>query len=418
MKHQFIKIFLFLITISLVSFYLRPDDVVRIAINTAEIQYTRMLRTSIDLKQYPRSYRNDTVPTYTSINDWTGGFWPGCLWYVYDHTRQDKWKQAAIKWTESLEANQFNTTHHDIGFMMYCSYGNAYRLTHNPKYRSILVQSARSLVTRFNPKVGAIRSWNEFKSWGNGRVYDYPVIIDNMINLELLCFASKVTGDPSYKQVAIKHTETTLKNHFREDGSSYHVVCYDTISGRVLTRETAQGLADNSTWARGQAWAIYGYTMMYRETKDPKFLNAAVKMAKFYLNAPTVPADQIPIWDLHAGEPGFKANWDYDEQRYIPPPRDASAAAVISSALLELSTYTKGASKKLFFNKAQGILTSLSSPGYLARPNTNANFLLMHSTGNMPKHSEIDVPIVYADYYYLEALLRYKKLIAKQPLAF
>ncbi|WP_345949726.1 glycoside hydrolase family 88 protein [Mucilaginibacter sp. PAMB04274] len=418
MKLTIIKVFFFLVILSLASFSLRRNDWLAKSFEAAEVQYTHMLQTNANLKQYPRSYHNDTVPTYTGINDWTGGFWPGCLWYVYDYTRKNKWKDAATTWTESLEANQFNTTHHDIGFMMYCSYGNAYRLTQNPKYKSVLVQSAKSLITRFNPKVGAIKSWNEFKSWGSGKVYNYPVIIDNMINLELLFFASKVTGDASYKRVAIKHAEITLKNHFRESGSSYHVVCYDSISGRVLTRETAQGLADNSVWARGQAWAIYGYTMMYRETHDHRFLNAAIRMAQFYLNAPTLPTDQIPYWDFNAGQPGYKANWNYDSQRYSPAPRDAAAAAVTCSALLELSTYTSAMLSKSFFNRAQAMLKSLSSPAYLAKPGTNANFLLMHSTGNMPKQSEIDVPIVYADYYYLEALLRYKQLTKNRPLKF
>ena len=378
--------------------------------DVAEQQYEKLLEVATDLTKYPRTIDGNGRTSYSNIQDWTGGFWPGCLWRVYDYTKDEQWKAAAIKWTESLENNQYNTAHHDIGFMMYCSYGNAYRVTGNPAYRDILVQSARSLVTRFNPKVGAIKSWEVFNSWGGKNTYTFPVIIDNMMNLELLFFASKATGDNLYRNIAIKHAETTLKNHYRTDYSSYHVVCYDAETGKVLAKETAQGFSDNSAWARGQAWGLYGYTMVYRETRDKKYLEAALKMADFYMNHSNLPADHIPFWDFNAGQPGYQPKWNYDPARFEITPRDVSSAAITSSALVELSTYTSGKTKKKLFEMAGSILNSLSSDTYRASPGTNGYFLLKHSVGSIPHNGEIDVPLVYADYYFLEALLRYQRV--------
>lgn len=365
-----------------------------------------MLATATDLSLYPRSADPNGKTTFTTIGDWTGGFWPGCLWYVYEYTKDEKWKAAATKWTESLEKNQYNTSHHDIGFMMNCSYGNAYRITGNEAYKKILVQSAKSLVTRFNPKVGAIKSWNTFKSWGGKAVYQYPVIIDNMMNLELLFLASKFSGDQSFRDIAIKHAETTLKNHYRPDYSSYHVVNYDENTGEVLSRETAQGFSDNSAWARGQAWGLYGFTQVFRETRQKKFLDAAVKMAEFYIHNKNLPADKVPYWDFNVDQKGYNPNWRYEPSKFREVPRDASAAAITASALLELSTYVRGKQKAVFYSTAKTILGSLTSDRYTAQPGSNGYFILKHSVGSIPHGGEIDVPLVYADYYYLEALLR------------
>jgi len=392
------------------AFALLDKQIITHDFEVAQEQYAKLLSVSTDVTKSPRSITPKGGTSYTTIQDWTGGFWPGCLWYVYDYTKQESWKSAAIKWTEALEKNQYNTSHHDIGFMMYCSYGNAYRITKNPTYRDILIQSAKSLITRFNPKVGAIKSWNAFKSWDGQHTYAYPVIIDNMMNLELLFFASKVTGDNKFKEIAIKHAETTLKNHFRPDYSSYHVVCYDPETGAVLSRETAQGFSDNSAWARGQAWGLYGFTMVYRETGDKKFLNAALKIADYYINNQNLPADHVPYWDFNAGQPGYQPKWKYDPDRFKAIPRDASAAAVASSALIELSTYVRGANRKRLFKMAESILESLSSDVYLAAPGTNGLMLLKHNVGSLPNNGEVDVPLVYADYYFLEALLRYQRV--------
>jgi len=374
----------------------------------AENQYEIMLSKSKDLSMYPRTSNEQGDTKYVPISDWTGGFWPGNLWYIYEYTKDKRWENEAIKWTESLEKNQFNTSNHDLGFMMYCSYGNGYRITKNENYKKILVQSAKSLVSRFNTKTGCIESWNSRMSWDQKTIWDFPVIIDNMMNLELLFFASGVTGDSVYRNVAIRHAETTLKNHFRPDYSTYHVVNYDTVTGKVLNRQTCQGYSDNSTWARGQAWAIYGFTMMYRETRDKKYLDAAKKMADYYINNPNLPKDKIPYWDFNVDQKGYNPDWDYVSRKQNNTPRDASAAAIVSSALLELSDYL-GNESNSYQEFAIASLKTLCSQEYLAEAGTNSNFLLKHAVGSFPHGVEIDVPLIYADYYLLEALLRYKK---------
>ncbi|MFT3902762.1 MAG: glycoside hydrolase family 88 protein [Niabella sp.] len=362
---------------------------------------------------YPRTTGKNGKLVTTSMYDWTPGFFPGNLWYVYEYSKDEALKAAAIKWTEKLAPLQTFTEHHDLGFMMYCSYGNAYKLTGNESYKQILINSAKALSTRFNATTGCIKSWNRFNSWHGNASYDFPVIIDNMMNLEMLFFASKVSGDDSFRKIAIKHAETTMLNHFRPDYSSYHVVCYDSTTGKVLARETAQGYVDNSTWSRGQAWAIYGFTMVYRETKDPRFLKMAIGLADYFIHNKNLPEDGVPFWDFNANEkgytPGVKSNANNITIKY----RDASAAAITASALLELSTYTKGRVSGKYKDKAVQILHSLASPAYRAEPGTNGDFILKHSVGSIPHNNEIDVPLVYADYYFLEALLRYQDLMSK-----
>lgn len=378
----------------------------------AEQQYGQMLKTATDLSQFPRTTNKDGSVKSTDVWDWTGGFFPGGLWYIYEYTQKPEWKAAATKWTEALEKGQFLTQHHDVGFVMYCSYGNALRFEKDPekieKYHKILIQSAESALTRFDPKVGLIKSWNAKKSWDNKTTWQYPVIIDNMMNLEMLCYVSKLTGNPKYKDVAISHALNTMKNHFRPDFSTYHVVDYDA-NGNVVHQQTNQGYADNSTWSRGQGWAIYGFTMMYRETKDKRFLAAAEKAADFYLNHPNLPKDKIPYWDFNVNQAGYQPDWAYDAKKLNYIPRDASAGSLTASALLELSTFS--AKGPQYFKQAEQMLTSLSAPDYLAKPGTNAGFILKHSVGSLPHNSEVDVPLVYADYYFLEALLRYQKLM-------
>lgn len=384
----------------------KDQEMVDNAFSVAEQHLSAQLIAVPEATAYPRTMDKDGKLKVTKKKDWTEGFYPGCLWYVYEYTQKDKWKDAAVKWTESLEPLKKLTNHHDIGFLMYCSFGNAYRLTGKEEYKDILVESARSLCTRFNEKTGCIESWNYRKAWNGKDEWFFPVIIDNMMNLELLYFATKVTGDSIYAQVANKHAETTAKNQFREDYSNYHVVDYDENTGEVLHKATCQGFSDNSAWARGQAWAIYGYTMAYRETKRKDFLNMAVKTADFWLNHSNLPEDGVPYWDFNAGQEGYVPDWNYDPQEFKVIPRDASAAAITASAFLELADYTPDGEK--YEQAACHLLKSLSSPAYLASPGTNCNFLLMHSVGSIPHENEIDVPLVYADYYYLEALLRYQ----------
>ena len=376
----------------------------------AQVHYVNMLKKATDLTCFPRTSFADGRFKCVPLEDWTSGFWAGNLWYVYEFSGDKKWKLAAEKWTEALKDNQFLTSHHDIGFMMYCSYGNGYRLTKNKAYRDILIQSAKSALKRYDPNVGVIKSWNKRKSIGLKNDWEYPVIIDNMMNLELLFFASRETQDPIYRKVALSHADKTLKNHIRSDFSTYHVVNYDQNTGEVLHRQTAQGFSDNSTWARGQAWGVYGFTVMFRETRDPKYLEAAKRMADFYLAHADLPADGIPYWDFNAGKDGFRPDWNYDPKRFAEQPRDASAAAIVSAALLELSEYAEPREKTRYIAGATMILKNLGSDRYRAKPGTNNDFLLMHSVGNLPGNNEVDVPLVYADYYFLEALLRYQKM--------
>lgn len=252
---------------------------------------------------------------------------------------------------------------------------------------------AKSLATRFDPKVGVIKSWNKFQS------FDYPVIIDNMMNLEFLFWAARESGSKEFYNICLSHADSTLKHHFRPSGSSYHLVCYDK-NGKVLRKKTAQGYADYSAWARGQAWAFYGYTAMYRETKKKKYLAQAQQITSYILNNPNLPKDKIPYWDYNA------PNIPNEE-------RDASAAAITASALLELSTM-RVAKAEDYFKNAEATLQSLSPPAYKAKIGENNYFILMHSTGHKPANSEMDMPLIYADYYYLEALLRYQALVKKR----
>lgn len=357
--------------------------------------------------RYPRSTKKGGSLSTTDIYGWTSGFFPGTLWFLYEFTNDSCWKEKAVEWTLPLEPNRTNTKDHDVGFMMYNSFGKGFALTKNESYRDILVQTANSLMTRYNPNVHSIQSWEGGKSHHDTIIWQFPVIIDNMMNLELLFWAARETGDKKYYDVAVTHANTTIKNHLREDFSCYHVVDYDTITGEVRDRATAQGYADNSAWARGQAWGIYGFTMVYRETGDSKYLSVAQKMADFFLHNPSLPEDKVPLWDFNAGQDGYTKKWKFDETRIGYIPRDASAAAIAASALFELYQYTKNLE---YYDSAVTMIHSLASEQYRAVPGSNAGFLLMHSTGSLPHGKEIDVPLVYADYYFLEALLRYQKI--------
>lgn len=341
----------------------------------------------------PRTLENGELKLVAS-KDWTSGFFAGELWYLYELTKSNKWKQEAIKFTAPIEQEKFNGKTHDMGFKVYCSFGNAYRLTKNEHDKEVIIQAAKTLATRFNPKVGAIRSWDH-----HADQWDFPVIIDNMLNLELLFEAAKLTGDSSFYKIAVAHANTTMKNHFRKDFSTWHVVSYNPETGEVEKKQTHQGYSDASAWARGQAWAIYGYTMCYRETKDPKYLEQAQNIAKFIFNNKNMPADLIPYWD-------------FDAPNIPNEPRDASAAAVISSALFELSTYAKTSND--YLQKAQQILQNLSK-NYTSPVGENKGFILLHSTGSKPHNGEVDVPLSYADYYYLEAITRANRLKNNQP---
>jgi rhamnogalacturonyl hydrolase YesR len=339
----------------------------------------------------PRTLKNGELVLVPST-DWTSGFFPGELWYLYEYTNDPIWKARAEMFTVSLEKEQWNGKTHDMGFKIYCSYGNGYRLTQDTSYKRIIIQAAKTLSTRFKPAAGILRSWNHSRD-----KWDCPVIIDNMMNIELLFEVTRLTGDSSFYSIAVSHARTTMKNHYRTDNSSYHVVDYDTITGAVIKKNTHQGYAHESAWSRGQAWGLYGYTMCYRETGDQTFLDHAEKIASFILNHPNLPDDLVPYWDFDAPE--------------IPnEPRDASAASIMASALYELSTYSK--TQNSYREPADKIIDNLSAH-YTSPVGENKGFILLHSTGSKPSDSEVDAPIAYADYYFLEALLRKKALNAK-----
>lgn len=385
----------------------REKDFIKENFSFADTQLSNMLKEVGSRKNaFPRTTDRNGQLVTTNMYDWTPGFFPGTLWYAYEYAHNATLKNEAIRWTEQLEPLKDFTAHHDLGFMTYCSFGNAYRLTGNEAYKAILVKAAHSLSTRYNPVTGCIKSWNQFKSWHGNKTYNFPVIIDNMMNLELLFFGAKASGDTMLRHIAISHAVNTMRYQVRKDYSSYHVVCYDTATGKVAGRETAQGYADNSTWSRGQAWGIYGFTMVYRETKDKRFLQTAIGMADFYLK--NLPADKIPYWDFNAGQQGYAPGVNSNALKVKGEYRDVSAAAITASALFELSNYAgnKGAAYR---KAAIDMLHTLSTTAYRASTGTNGNFLLLHSVGSIPHNSEIDAPLVYADYYYLEALLRYNK---------
>ncbi|WP_316796523.1 glycoside hydrolase family 88 protein [Pedobacter agri] len=335
----------------------------------------------------PRTVENGQFKMVVS-RDWTSGFFPAELWYFYQYTKDKKWLNLAKKYTQDIKKEQYNRGTHDLGFMIYGPFGNGYRITGDTAYKSVIIQAAKSLSTRFNKTAGVLKSWDH-----NGDKWKYPVIIDNMMNLELLFEATKMTGDSSFYKIAVSHADHTIKNHFRPDFSSYHVIDYDTLkAGNILQKLTAQGYANESAWARGQAWALYGYTLCFRETKNINYLSQADGIAGFILNNKITPADGIPYWD-------------YNDPNIPNVSRDASAAAITASALYELAKYSKNAKK--YKAAADKILYSLSTK-YTSKLGANYGFILEHSTGHRPAKSEIDVPINYADYYYLEALLRSK----------
>lgn len=354
-------------------------------------------------KNYPRTMNDKGKLVTTSMYDWTPGFFPGSLWYLYELTGDKNWLEEAEKWTHSLEPLKTFTGHHDLGFMMYCSYGNALRLAPKPEYKDILIESAESLSTRFSENTQMIKSWNYRKAWNDTTEWFYPVIVDNMMNLEMLFAATKLSGNQKYYNIAVAHANTTLKNHIREDFGTHHVVDFDTITGATLDRATCQGFSDNSTWSRGQAWMMYGYTMMYRETQDPVYLETAVALTDFYMKH--LPEDLVPLWDFNVGEPGYVPEGKSYAVQFQEKLKDASAAAIACSALFELDEYVP---QKSYGELAIKMLESLATPKYRAELGTTTNFLLMHSVGSIPHKAEIDKPLVYADYYFLEALVRFK----------
>jgi rhamnogalacturonyl hydrolase YesR len=330
---------------------------------------------------------------YIPKEDWTSGFFPGTMFFMYDLTKDPKWRDVGVKYTEDLDTIKHLKWHHDVGFMIDCSFGNALRVTNNEAYKEVMIEAANSLSTRFRPAAGVIQSWDEDRGWQAERGWMCPVIIDNMMNLELLFKATEFSGDSTYHKIAVSHANSTMKNHYRDDWSCYHVVDYDKEEGGVRSKQNAQGYAHESAWARGQAWGLYGFTVAYRYTKDERYLDMVHNIYQFIFTHENLPDDLIPYWD-------------FDAPNIPNEPRDVSAAAVIASALYELVKF----GKEEYRETADQIMASLAGDAYKALVGTNGNFLLMHSVGSIPHDNEIDVPLNYADYYYLEALTRKMKI--------
>jgi len=334
-------------------------------------------------KVMPRTLKQQKI-SFVKPSDWCSGFFPGSLWLMSDLTGDKKWQQEAQKFTQVLKQEQWNNHTHDMGFKIMCSYGQGYAKTKNPEYKNVIIQAAKTLATRFNKNTGCIRSWD----W-NADEWKFPVIIDNMMNLELLLKATELSEDSTYYNIAVSHANTTLKNHFRKDNSSYHVVDYDPKTGEVLAKFTFQGDTDDSAWVRGQAWGLYGFTMMFRETGDSTYLKEAKRIATYIFNHPNLPSDKIPMWDFNYNETSGE-------------PRDVSAAAVIASALYDLANLDSE-NKNKYTSLANEIMNNLATK-YISEPGNNKGFILDHSVGFKHRNHEVDVPLNYADYYFLEAL--------------
>lgn len=341
-------------------------------------------------EKIPRSCDLSGNMVYADLEDWTVGFFPGSLWYAYEITRDSFFLSQANRFTRGLGPVSEIKSTHDLGFMVFCSFGNGFRITGNPSFAEKIIEASDNLVSRFNPEVGAIRSWD----WGN---WEFPVIIDNMMNLEMLLWAYDYSGTELYREVAIQHANTTLKNHFRDDFSTYHVVDFDTIEGDVIIKQTHQGYSNESSWARGQAWALYAFTMIYKYTGDAAFLEHAKKIAAYLVTHERMPDDFIPYWD-------------FDDPDIPDTYKDASSASIMACAFLSLSQSISGTHSKQYFKAAENILKSLCSEQYLTKTGGNGFFILQHSVGNLPANSEVIVSINYADYYFLEALKKYMEI--------
>ena len=354
-------------------------------------QYT-LLTEQVPEGKFPRTLDENGQLVTSPYNSWISGFYPGTLWYLYEQSHDPRFRRSAETWMRALEPQTTNKNTHDLGFIFTPSYGNAYRILGDDSYKAVLLTAANTLARRFNPSVGCIKSWDFFN--GPDKWKQYPVIIDNMMNLELLFEATRLSGDSSYHHMAVSHADNTLKNHLRPDYSTYHVVDYDTLTGKVIKRMTSQGYADESTWARGQAWGIAGFTTCYRYTTDTKYLEAAGKLYQHYASHENMPPDGVPYWD-------------FDDPSIPAASRDASAAAIVAAYLPELAQYTEGSESRKYRQDAREILKTLSSDAYLTEKGGSKGFILDHSTGHRPLNSEIDVPICYADYYYVMALTNY-----------
>lgn len=319
----------------------------------AEKQYKFMMTQNPTPNKMPQSFDEKTGKfDAREIQWWCSGFYPGSLWLIYEQTKSDILRKEAERALEVIKPNEHFTGNHDLGFMIYCSFGQGYRLTGNEEYKKVIFNASEALSTRYKPEIKSIQSWNK------NAYFNAPAIIDNLMNLEMMVWATQNGGDKKYKDISVTHANTTIKNHFRPDFSSFHIVDYDLEKGKVSRKATWQGAANTSAWARGQAWALYGYTMMYRLTKDKKYLKQAEGIASFILNHHDLPEDKIPYWD-------------FDAPLMPKAFRDSSAGAIIASALLELAQYSSKDKSDRYLADATTMIKSLSSDKYRAKEGTN-----------------------------------------------
>lgn len=372
-----------------------PADIIAPAFANADVQLRQLISECEegDTVRIPMTLNEDGSIKFVQPKHWVSGFFAGSLWYMYEYTGDEFWAEHAKKHTEILSDIQYFTNHHDVGFMINDSYGQGLRLKGTEEYKQVVVNTAKSLCTRFHPAAGIIQSWGASEKLDR----KCPVIIDNMMNLELLFNATQISGDSTFYKIAVSHADKTIQNHYRPDYSTWHVVDYDPETGEVRHKKTAQGYSDDSSWSRGQSWGLYGYIMSYRYTGYQRYLEQAEHIAAFLMNHPRLPEDGVPYWD-------------YDAPDIPNAPRDAAAGAIMASALYELYTFTNKDEYKAMADK---IVASLSSPAYTAAQGTNHGFILLHSVTAFPNNADVDKPLNYTDYYYLEALLRKKAIEQK-----
>ena len=396
---KYCHLFLLSVILSLPAVSCKRDNLLSNNVANASVQLKTLVAASEQgtVTLIPSTFKNGQI-VFVPKDDWVSGFFAGTLWEMYALTGDAYWAEHAARQTENIDTIKNLKWHHDIGFMIGDSFGAGLLYGQDKidvkAYQEVMVEAARSLATRFRPGAGIIQSWNVDRSWQVERGWRCPVIIDNMMNLELLFKASEISGDQSFRNMAISHADVTMANHFRPDYSCFHVVDYDPGTGEVRRRCTAQGFSDESAWARGQAWALYGYTMVYKYTKDEKYLDWAKHIFDFIYTNPNMPEDLVPYWD-------------YDCPDIPNTPRDVSSAAIMASASYDLYCLT---GETEYRGMADKTLKSLSLPAYRAARGENGGFILMHSVGSIPHGNNIDVPLNYADYYFLEALLKRKAL--------
>lgn len=369
-------------------------EIVDKGLQQSENQYKGMI---LNLQNYPNRFPNSidykNELTTKDASDWTSGFFAGSLWLLYENSADSFFLKEAQKYTLLTEHLQYKTNSHDIGFIIYSAYGNGYRLTHNNEYKNVIISASKTMIKPFNPRVGGIRC-SDF----NHERSQCPILIDNIVTLEMLLFSAENTNDTTFLPIAISQTDLTTKWLVRSNRSCYNVVSFDSITGVPHAWQAQQGYSPESVWARGQSWALYGYTMMYRLTKKPRYLKIAQEIANYLISQPNMPKDCIPYWDF--------------ESPNIPNEmRDASSAAIMASALIELSTFVSLPIQKKYLDTAEKQIRTLTSDKYLSKVDTNGNFILKHSVGNYPNNNQIDVPLLFADYYYIEALIRLKKIL-------